>query len=155
MSDYQLSYFPGPSDEARRIQQRQTWAFEAICDIHCYSEIYASKADQEAALATANQAYEATVAELEALLGPNAHCAEVDMELFSSYSDCYKSENDFRPRGYITRAGAKDWFVAIAAEQRRKETPEPPPLTVADLPKAPPVLTLGDKLKAAINAKAT
>lgn len=154
MSDYQLSNFPGPTDEARRIQLRQAWAFEAICDIHCYPEIYATPADMEAALATANAAYDATVAELEALLGPDAHCSEVDSELFSSYSDCFKSENDFRPRGHTTRAEVKAWFERLVADQRRQDTPEPPPLTLADLPTAPPVLTLGDKLKAAINARA-
>lgn len=155
MSDYQLSYFPDPTDEARRIQLRQAWAFEASCDIRCYPEIYASPADMAAALTAANAAYEATVAELEVLLGPDARCSEVDSALYSDFCDCYKDEYGLKPRGmHITRSGVKAWFERLVADQRRQDTPEPPPLTIAELPKAPPVLTLGDKLKALMTAQA-
>lgn len=53
-------------------------------------------------------AYEATVAALETLLGVEAHCSQVDMDLWSLYSDMYKDTNGFRPRGmYVTRAEAQ------------------------------------------------
>lgn len=53
------------------------------------------------------QAYEASVSRLEDLLGVEAHCSQVDMDLWSLYSDMYKDTHGFRPRGmHVTRAAA-------------------------------------------------
>lgn len=55
--------------------------------------------------------YDASVAALESLLGVDAHCNQVDADLWGLYSDCFKSENGFRPRHHVTRAAAKDYLA--------------------------------------------
>ena len=59
--------------------------------------------------------YESTVRMLESALGPEAHIADTDQDLFSAFSDCYKGDNGFRPRFFITRTEVVAWF-----EERRK-----------------------------------
>lgn len=56
--------------------------------------------------------YTALVAVAKSVLGPEAHCNHVDPDLWEAYSDCYKSDNGFRPRGHVTAAEAAAWFAA-------------------------------------------
>lgn len=59
------------------------------------------------------QAYEASVSRLEDLLGVEAHCSKVDMDLWNLYSDMYKDTHGFRPRGmHVTRAEAQRKLTA-------------------------------------------
>jgi hypothetical protein len=55
----------------------------------------------------ANAKYDATVNALREMLGPDAHCAEVDCDLYGTYSDLYKDRCNFRPRGHITYEAVK------------------------------------------------
>ncbi len=90
---------------------------------------YGTQDVQAVALAIRN--YDATVAELEALLGPDAECYEVDCDLWSNYNDWFKSENGVRPRFYITRASvladyrkdAKPFTVGMAEKYGHHEAP--------------------------------
>lgn len=70
----------------------------------------AMAAGDQLALEHANAQYDATVLDLVAELGPDAHCAEVDCDLFGFYSDCYKDRNGFRPRGHVTRKQVQEWM---------------------------------------------
>jgi hypothetical protein len=72
----------------------------------------ASRADP--ACLEAKNRYEASVAALKALLGPDAHCNSVDADLWSFYSDCYKSENGFRPRAHVTCTEATAYLDKVA-----------------------------------------
>jgi hypothetical protein len=64
----------------------------------------------DAARDEANRMYDATVEALTALLGSDAHCADVDCDLYGFYSDAYKDRNGFRPRGHVTRADVLLWM---------------------------------------------
>lgn len=103
------SHMPGPSDEARALQLRQYAAYDAMYEAlnavrrENPSLDYQAAYQQPAVLAT-KQAYEETVAALQALLGAEAHCNLVDCDLWSAFSDFYKDKNGFRPRGiHFTR----------------------------------------------------
>lgn len=176
MSDYTLDLFPGPTDEARQIQRRQTWARDCCYDIMNHRDIYESTEAYDAALATANQAYDETVQQLLALLGPDAACNLVDEDLFSAFSDCHKDAVGFRPRFHISREGVQRWFKRYQEEEARQEDVCPAcnntgmtdsggtqpwgeailipchcsTPAVTDLPSAPPSSLLAEKLKAAL-----
>lgn len=119
-------WMPGPTDEARALQHAQTvvldeqyavWrALAAQFPAAAHAAINAHP-EHQAAVAR----YEATVAQLEALLGPDVHCNWVDCELWSCFSDWYKSEEGFRPRLHMTRAQVK---VALAELAQRPPRPE-------------------------------
>lgn len=106
-----LASFPGPTDAARRIQQRQQWALDCVFEIKDLEELYESKAAYEATLAAARTAYAETVSQLEALLGPNAACAEVDIELSNQYSDQFKAENGASPQFHMIRQDVQTWLA--------------------------------------------
>lgn len=38
------------------------------------------------------------------------HCNDIDPDAFNLYSDCYKSENNFRPRGFINSASVQKFL---------------------------------------------
>lgn len=61
------------------------------------------KAQKDPEYIEACQTYANTVTALEAALGPDAHCNAVDTNLWSLYSDFYKSEMGFRPKHHATR----------------------------------------------------
>jgi hypothetical protein len=44
------------------------------------------------------------------VLGDKVHCNDVDPISFQTYSDCYKDEYNFRPRGFITLKDVKAYF---------------------------------------------
>ena len=62
------------------------------------------------ALAIANEMYDRTVEQLLEALGSDAHCAEVDCDLYGFYSDAYKDRNGFRPTGHVTRKDVQSWM---------------------------------------------
>ena len=48
------------------------------------------------------------------------HCNEANPELFSEFSDCYKSDHGVRPRFFITEEGVRAWFdrrAGVCAEK--------------------------------------
>lgn len=49
------------------------------------------------------------------------HCSETNMELFSFFSDCYKSYNGFRPRFFITEEEVNEWFAARERQNQEAE----------------------------------
>jgi hypothetical protein len=49
------------------------------------------------------------------------HCSETNMELFSFFSDCYKSYNGIRPRFFITETEVNEWFARREAENQEAE----------------------------------
>lgn len=76
--------------------------------------LYGDNAQDKAA---ANVAYDANVERARALgLLDTAHCNSVDPDKFNLYSDCFKSENGFRPRFHVTRADVET-FLARANSQ--------------------------------------
>lgn len=104
------SHMPGPTDEARQLQLKQ---YEA-CDAMYTALNDARAAEPGASVEAAYQnpvfidkkaVYDGSVTELERLLGAGAHCCQVDCDLWSAFSDWFKSEHNFRPRGmHFTRA---------------------------------------------------
>lgn len=91
-------------EHVRLMQEEQGVVRSAIYD--------AMARGDESARDEACKRYEAIVAELEDHLGPNAHCADVDCDLYGFYSDCYKDRNGFRPRGFVTRKEVLEWLDA-------------------------------------------
>lgn len=88
-------------DKLKELKLKQEHAYEAsMC------------AMTPAEKAKAVDAYNATVNELVTLLGPDAHCCDVDMDTFSVYSDLYKDRNNIRPRFHTTLNEAKAWIEA-------------------------------------------
>jgi hypothetical protein len=124
MSSYlQIDHMPGPTDEARQLQYKQYGAVEAMYDAWNKARAkfnYANDApvDTDPEYVASKAAYEATVTELTALLGADAHCNFVDCDLWSAFSDCYKDENGIRPRFHQTRQDVQDYF-----DQLRKRKP--------------------------------
>lgn len=118
----ELSWMPGPTDEARVLQLKQcdlaTAWYSALSDLLAefgHNSDYEINIFDEAAknprCLAAKAAYEASVAELTALLGADAHCNEVDCDLWSSYSDCYKSEYNIRPHFHVTATQARAYLM--------------------------------------------
>lgn len=115
-----IAMMPGPTDEARVLQLAQSQALEAFYDTCMDLEQRLGRKNvdelrEEPEYVTALAKYDATVAQLEALLGPNAHCNSVDAELWSQFSDFFKSENGFRPKSHFSRAQVKAAFEAAHA----------------------------------------
>jgi subtilisin family serine protease len=90
------------SDAVRKLQEAQvaarTRAYTALAS------------DDDEARNQANIDYDETVEALLGLLGPDAHCADVDCDLYGFYSDAYKDRNGFRPSGHVTRADVQSWM---------------------------------------------
>lgn len=91
--------------EVQHLQQTQLAASERITDL---SSRGANEAQHDEALA----AYAKTVEQLVELLGPEAHCSRVDADLWSQYSDLFKSVEGLRPPHHVTREQAKAWLSA-------------------------------------------
>jgi hypothetical protein len=64
----------------------------------------------------ARAAYTDTVDALKIVLGPDAHCNEVDIDLYSEFVECFEERVGWKPRGFIDVAGAMDYI-----NQPRKE----------------------------------
>ena len=109
MPPMELKWMPGPTDEARLLQQQQCIAYDRMYGAMNY-ESKPGTNDYGPKTEIAKAAYEETVSALVALLGEDAHCSEVDTDLFSAYSDFYKSDAGFRPRHHATRADVKNYF---------------------------------------------
>lgn len=90
-----LDRFPGPTDEARELQRAQ----EPLVD--AWHEARAT--GDEALIDATRAAYDASVQRLMALLGQDAPCSMVDLGLWSTYSDLFKSFCDRRPQTLLSR----------------------------------------------------
>jgi hypothetical protein len=115
MDFLQESDMSGPSDEARALQLQQYKATDAFYEVwsaverrHGPNSLDTIRADPE--YVAARTAYESTVTQLSQLLGSDAHCNHVDCDLWSLFSDCYKSDNNCRPRMHMTRAAVQAYF---------------------------------------------
>jgi hypothetical protein len=100
---------PGPTAEAREIQFRQ-WAKR-----DSMYELWGQNQEPAPAAVAAKVEYDATVTELCELLGPNAHCAQVDSDLFSMFSDAHKDVYNFRPRHHVTLLEVRQWLDELPA----------------------------------------
>jgi len=121
-----IEWMPGPTDEARALQLAQSIALDEqyalLNELSAqFLPEFRDAAYVHPTYLAALAKYEATVAELEALLGPDAHCTWVDCELWSHFSDWHKSEEGFRPYGHLTRAQVK---VALTVLAQRPPRPE-------------------------------
>lgn len=112
------SHMPGPTDEAKTLQLKQYAAYDAMYG--ALNKLYAIHAELTSEIANADpeysekkQAYDDTVNQLKALLGPQAHCNQVDCDLWSAFSDIHKSEHGYRPRGHYTAAEVREQFEAL------------------------------------------
>lgn len=104
------SDMPGPSPEAKAAQFAQWQLREAYYEARRAAP--AGEAHQDPAVQQALSAYDASVDALEALMGPDAHCSQVDCELWGEFSDFYKDEVGFRPRGmHFTRQSVLAWIA--------------------------------------------
>jgi len=88
---------PSATPPVKDLQQQQSQLrdafYRALAD-----QGYEARMDGPAVIA-AREAYDVSVAQLLALLGTEAHCAEVDCDTRSAFSDAFKSESGVRPRG--------------------------------------------------------
>lgn len=118
MTFLKLEDMPGDTPEVKALQLQQYEAADAMYDTlgrlnqenrevpgWTYRSAY-EHADYKAAFAR----YEATVKALQDILGEDAHCAQVDSDLWSTYSDIFKDRNGFRPRMHNTVAQVKEWL---------------------------------------------
>lgn len=107
---------PEQAAQAVALREKQHAAREAMYDAWNDAVARFNYLDYDAAAKDpkhmeAKAAYEATVAELETLLGPDAHCNAVDCDLWSLFSDCYKDDAGFRPRFHQTRAQVQAYLA--------------------------------------------
>lgn len=70
--------------------------------------------------------YATLVGIAKSVLGPEAHCNDVDPDLWQAFSDCYKSDNGFRPRFWNTAAEVEAWFADREAAAAREAAPARP-----------------------------
>lgn len=87
--------------------------------------LYRSRAAKVAPLRwVATKAYQGTVQALLALMGEDAHCCEIDEDLWSLFSDAFKDEVGVRPRFHQTHAEVKRYFQVRSEEyiQEREES---------------------------------
>lgn len=113
---FKVEDMPGPSDEAKALQRQQLIACEAMYD--ALNEVRAESpgisyedAYTHPKYLEKKAAYEGTVTALQTLLGDQAHCNYVDSNLWSTFSDCFKSDNGIRPRGmHYTRDAVLEYF---------------------------------------------
>lgn len=118
---------PGPTPEAKALQHAQWVVLERYYDAHGDArKRFPAMAHEDIGkvpeVVAAREAYDATVTNLAALLGADAHCNFVDSELWSFFSDFYKDTNGFRPRYHLNRTEVKAW---IERESKyRAENPE-------------------------------
>jgi hypothetical protein len=103
-----IEHMPGPTAEAKALQLKQWELLTAFYDARNAQPDGMQGNGPEATAALA--AYDRSVAELEALLGPEASVQAVDCELGSTFSDVYKSEYGFRPRGHFSLTYVRDWL---------------------------------------------
>lgn len=103
-----IEHMPGPTPEAKTLQFKQWGLLTAFYDARAAQPIGMEENGPEATAALA--AYDQSVSELEALLGPEASVQAVDCELGSTFSDVYKSEYGFRPRGHFSLTYVRDWL---------------------------------------------
>lgn len=97
------------SPEVLNLRKKQEQAYDDwidACikhrDVTTHPEVVATQA-----------AYDETVNSLIAMLGENAHCNLVDIELYSLFSDFYKDRNGFRPRHLVTRAECQEFLASL------------------------------------------
>lgn len=105
-----IEHMPGP-DNARELQLQQCRTAEKIFSTVLHLQetkpgLTTPQAYASPEVVAIQKEYDQTVADLEALLGPEAHCNAVDCERWSTYSDWFKCEHGFRPRMHVTRADA-------------------------------------------------
>jgi hypothetical protein len=108
-----LDDFPGPTPEARAAQLRQGLARDAYYDSFHQDGVRNDWNHPSVVAARGN--YEATVAELLTLLGPDADCHLVDTDLWSAFSDAHKDDVGFRPRSPRSRPAVLRWFENLKA----------------------------------------
>ena len=71
----------------------------------------------------ATKAYQCTVQALLALMGEDAHCCEVDEDLWNVFSEVFKGDVGVRPRFHQTRADVKR-YLEIRSEEYIQEKAE-------------------------------
>lgn len=120
MHNFELSDMPGPTVEAQQLQLEQYAAgvahydlINAECKVH--PQLSLKEVRQLPSVVAANQVYEDFVTKLEEMLGKDAHCRQIDGDLWESFADCYKEDVGIRPRFHQTRAEVLQYF------DRRKE----------------------------------
>lgn len=59
------------------------------------------------------ETYATLVGIAKSVLGPEAHCSDVDPDAWETYSDCYKDEAGFRPRGWTTAAEVEAFLAPL------------------------------------------
>lgn len=123
---------PEQSAQALALREKQDAAREAMYDawnaaVARFNYQGYNAAAKEPEVLKAQAAYDATVGELEALLGPDAHCNAVDCDLWSLFSDCYKNDTGFRPRFHQTRAQVQAYLAKPRAPDDESSAQEPNP----------------------------
>jgi hypothetical protein len=114
------SEMPGPNDEAKALQFKQHVArdamYQALNDVRQENPGFTNQdARQHPRYQDAKHAYDRTVEQLLALLGPGVPCFMVDNDLWQEYSDWYKDEYRCRPFGArITRDEVHQQFERLA-----------------------------------------
>lgn len=108
-----LQHMHGPSDEARVLQLEQHHLYD------CWIDALHSEDGQCIEVARSN--YDANVQALLNLLGQDAPCNFVDSDIWSDYSDFFKSLNGYRPRVHLSRSQVQHWFTEHNSELEQAE----------------------------------
>lgn len=108
----------GPTDQARTRQLRQCVLVDALYAAINAADRSLSHEEQYKTpeVVAARDAYDASVAELVALLGPTAMCHQVDTDLWECFHNVYKDDVGCRPHGGWLLTDVKAYL-----ERRRKE----------------------------------
>ena len=83
----------------------------ARCQSATLRQMYANDPRDGDVQSDLNDRYELAVAWLEFYNGKDAPCWTIDQDTWSLYSDLYKDDHGFRPRGELTRAQVQDWIT--------------------------------------------
>jgi hypothetical protein len=111
-----LDDMQGPCPQSRALQFAQWQALRAYYQSFNEgdtAQLTPDEVREAPRVIAARMAYEESVGKLEALLGAEAHCSQVDLSLWESFSDAYKECYGSRPRIFKTRADVQLWFAQL------------------------------------------
>lgn len=112
--------FTSTSPEVIQMQKQQEQARDSLGDaIDRHSSMTEWQRHPE--VIACQRAYDDTVERLVQMLGENAHCNLVDIELYSSFSDLHSSRRGCRPRQFVNRMDCRAYIENESCNPYAKE----------------------------------
>lgn len=112
--------FTSSSPEVKAMQIQQEAAREKLGDsIDRHSSTPEWQRQPE--VIACQRAYDHTVERLVQMLGEDAHCNLVDIELYSSFSDLHSSRRGCRPRHFVNRMDCRAYIENESCNPSAKE----------------------------------